>query len=94
MAALAEYRFGAGQGSRNMIYIAVSTGIGSGLVLNGQLFRGSYGWAGESGHMIITPDEGLLCGCRNQGCLCPGPPAAIFPIISVRRLRQEHNYES
>ena len=50
VAALAEHRFGAGQGSRNMIYMAVSTGIGSGLILNGQLFRGSYGWAGEWPH--------------------------------------------
>lgn len=68
VAALAEHRFGAGQGSRHMIYMATSTGIGSGLILNGQLFRGSYGWAGECGHMLITPDEGELCGCRNRGC--------------------------
>ena len=68
VAALAEHRFGAGQGSRHMIYMATSTGIGSGLILNGQLFRGSYGWAGECGHMLITPDEGELCGCRNKGC--------------------------
>ena len=67
-AALAEYRFGAGRGSKHMIYMAASTGIGSGLILNGELFRGSYGWAGESGHMLITPDEGLECGCRNRGC--------------------------
>ena len=53
-AALAEYRFGAGRGSRHMIYMAASTGIGSGLILNGEVFRGSYGWAGESGHMLIT----------------------------------------
>ena len=68
VAALAEHRFGAGQGSRHMIYMATSTGIGSGLILNGQLFRGSYGWAGECGHMLITPDEGELCGCQNRGC--------------------------
>ena len=67
-AALAENRFGAGQGSQNMIYMAVSTGIGSGLILNGRLFRGSYGWAGECGHMLITPDEGEPCGCQNRGC--------------------------
>ena len=67
-AALAEYRFGAGRGSRNMIYMSASTGLGSGLILNGQLFRGSYGWAGESGHMLITPDAGVDCGCGNKGC--------------------------
>ena len=68
VAALAEHTYGAGKGAKNMIYIATSTGIGSGLILNGQLFRGSYGWAGEAGHMLITPDEGLECGCRNKGC--------------------------
>lgn len=67
-AALAEYRYGAGRGSRNMIYMSASTGLGSGLILNGRLFRGSYGWAGESGHMLITPDAGLECGCGNRGC--------------------------
>ncbi|HHT64851.1 MAG TPA: ROK family protein [Clostridiales bacterium] len=78
-AALAEHRFGAGRGSRHMIYMAISTGIGSGLVLNGQLFRGSYGWAGESGHMLITPDEGLLCGCRNQGCFMSWASGRYIP---------------
>lgn len=67
-AALAEYRKGAGRGLEHMIYMAVSTGIGSGIIINGKLFRGSYGWAGESGHMLATPDEGMLCGCRNKGC--------------------------
>ncbi len=79
VAALAEYRYGAGQGSRHMIYMATSTGIGSGLILNGQLFRGSYGWAGESGHMIITPDAGLLCGCRNQGCFMSWAAGRYIP---------------
>lgn len=67
-AALAEYRRGAGRGARHMVYCAVSTGIGSGLIFDGKLFRGSYGWAGESGHMLLTPDQGLLCGCGNRGC--------------------------
>ena len=68
VAALAEFRRGAGRGLRHMVYMAVSTGIGSGIIINGQLFRGSYGLAGESGHMLITPDEGIECGCRNRGC--------------------------
>ena len=78
-AALAEYRFGAGRGSRHMVYMSVSTGIGSGLIINGELFRGSYGWAGETGHMLITPDEGLECGCRNRGCFMSWQAAGIFP---------------
>lgn len=70
-AALAEYRHGAGKGRNwpHMIYIAASTGIGSGLIINGDLFRGSYGWAGESGHMLVTPGVGEKCGCENRGCI-------------------------
>ena len=68
-AALAEYRHGAGCGFPNMLYCPVSTGISSAIIINGQLFRGSYGWAGETGHAIITPGEGILCGCGNRGCL-------------------------
>ena len=82
-AALAEYRFGAGRGSRHMVYMSASTGIGSGLILNGEMFRGSYGWAGESGHMLITPDEGLMCGCRNRGCFMSWAAGKDIP----RRLR-------
>jgi glucokinase len=79
VAALAEHRFGAGRGSRHMIYMAVSTGIGSGLILNGSVFRGSYGWAGECGHMLITPDEGVECGCRNKGCFMSWASGRYIP---------------
>ena len=68
-AAIAEHRYGAGRGFDNMLYCPVSTGISSGIIINGSIFRGSYGWAGESGHMIITPDDGIMCGCGNQGCV-------------------------
>lgn len=67
-AAIAEHRHGAGQGFDNMLYCPVSTGISSGIIIDGKIFRGTYGWAGESGHMIITPDDGVECGCGNQGC--------------------------
>lgn len=84
-AALAEYRFGAGRGSRHMIYMATSTGIGSGLILDGHLFRGSYGWAGESGHMLITPDSGIECGCRNKGCFMSWASGRYIPEQIRRR---------
>ena len=67
-AALAEHRHGAGRGTRHMMYIAVGTGLGGGIIINGQLFHGSYGWAGECGHMLATPNEGIWCGCENRGC--------------------------
>lgn len=87
VAALAEHRYGAGRGSRHMVYVATSTGIGSGLILNGQLFRGSYGWAGECGHMLITPDEGFECGCRNQGCFMSWASGRYIP-RHIRRMAQ------
>ena len=67
-AALGEHRFGAGQGVQNMIYVTVSTGIGGGLILNGQLYSGTTGAAGEIGHITVLP-WGPYCGCGNRGCL-------------------------
>ena len=66
-AAWAEYRFGAGRGSSVMVCITLGTGIGGGLVLNRQLFRGTYGMAGEWGHMMVVPG-GHWCECGNRGC--------------------------
>ena len=67
-AAMAEYRHGAGRGTRHMVYIVVGTGHGSGIIIDGKVFSGSYGAAGECGHAIATPDEGQMCGCENKGC--------------------------
>ena len=68
-AALAESRHGAGQGRPHMLYCPVSTGLSSGIIIDGRLFRGSNGFAGESGHTIVTPGAGIPCGCGNQGCI-------------------------
>ncbi len=67
-AALGEHRFGAGRGSQHMLYITVSTGIGGGIILDGELYRGASGMAGEVGHMTVIAD-GPQCGCGNLGCL-------------------------
>lgn len=67
VAALAEYTFGAGQGSQNMIFITVSTGIGGGAVLNGKFYRGSTCNGLEVGHISVEKD-GLPCKCGNIGC--------------------------
>ena len=67
-AALGEHRFGAGRGVAHMIYVTVSTGIGGGLILDGRLYHGANGIAGEIGHQTLVPD-GPLCGCGNRGCL-------------------------
>lgn len=86
-AALAEHRYGAGRGNRHMVYMSASTGLGSGLILDGKLFRGSYGWAGECGHMIATPDEGIECGCRNRGCFMSWASGRYAPEHAKQRIK-------
>ncbi len=67
-AALGEYHFGAGRGSKSLICFTLGTGIGGGIVLEGRLWRGATNAAGELGHMCIDP-EGPICGCGGRGCL-------------------------
>jgi glucokinase len=68
LAALAEHRYGAGRGYAHMVYLTISTGIGGGIVIDGRLYVGSQGLAGEIGHMTIDR-EGPACSCGNVGCL-------------------------
>lgn len=68
MAGLGEFHHGAGRGTRNMVYITWSTGVGGGLIIDGKLHRGGHGTAGEVGHMIIDPN-GPLDSCGQRGCL-------------------------
>lgn len=67
-AALAEHRFGAGKGIRNMIYLTVSTGIGGGIIIENKLYEGVSGTAGEVGHMTLDVN-GIKDVCGNTGCL-------------------------
>jgi len=67
-AALAEAWLGAGQGFGNMLYVSLGTGVGAGLVLDGRLFTGHAGYAGEIGHIQVAPD-GVPCGCGSWGCV-------------------------
>jgi len=68
VAAVAEHKRGAGQGVRNLAYVTWSTGIGSGLVLDGHLYSGTHGSAGELGHMVLDPN-GPPCFCGMRGCV-------------------------
>ena len=68
MAGLGEHTRGAGRGTKNMVYITWSTGVGGGLIIDGKLRRGAHGTAGEVGHMIIDPN-GPLDTCGQRGCL-------------------------
>lgn len=67
-AAWAEYRYGAGQGESHLVCLTVGTGIGAGILVDGQLYRGRWGIAGEPGHVWAVAD-GIACGCGNNGCL-------------------------
>lgn len=68
-AALGEMVYGVAQGMKNFIVITLGTGVGSGIVINGQLVYGSDGFAGELGHVTMVRDNGRPCGCGRTGCL-------------------------
>ena len=67
-AAMGEMKYGVAVGMKNFVELTLGTGVGSGIVANGQLLYGSDGFAGELGHMIVEP-EGRPCGCGRRGCL-------------------------
>lgn len=68
LAALGEHRYGAGKGVRDMVLLALGTGVGGGMIVNHQLCDGATGAAGEVGHIILNPD-GPVCNCGRRGCL-------------------------
>lgn len=78
LGAYGEFRRGAGRGYRDFLYLKVSHGIGAGLVLNGEPYRGSLGFAGEIGHTPL-PGHNELCRCGNRGCL-----EAVVSVSSIR----------
>lgn len=67
-AALGEFRFGAGRGTRHLLHATLGTGIGGGIVIDRRLYRGAKGLAGEIGHIILDP-AGPRCNCGSRGCL-------------------------
>jgi len=68
VAAVGEFAYGAGKGSRHMLMVTLGTGVGGGLVLNGEIFRGARDLAGEFGHMTVHYD-GYTCSCGRKGCI-------------------------
>ena len=91
LAALAEHRYGAGKGLKNIIYMTVSTGIGGGVIINDEMLLGTNGQAAEVGHMQIMP-EGPLCGCGNRGCVESVASGTNMARIAKERL--QHGVES
>ncbi|SDZ13782.1 ROK family protein [Thermoactinomyces sp. DSM 45892] len=80
-----EYHFGSGKGADSLIFVTISTGIGGGIVLNGQTIQGKQGFAGELGHMVVDP-EGFACGCGRTGCL-----EAVASGTAIARWAKEAN---
>jgi len=86
-AALGEQRFGAGRGVKNLVLITLGTGIGGGLIIDGELYLGASGSAGEIGHMTVD-EGGPVCGCGNTGCLEVMSSGRAVAREAVRRLAQ------
>ena len=85
--ALGEFTFGAGKNSRHIIYYTISTGIGGGIIINGEIYRGGNGYAGELGHVPILRD-GPKCDCGNRGCLealCSGTAIGRRATAAVKK---------
>jgi predicted NBD/HSP70 family sugar kinase len=85
LGALAEAAYGAGRDAVDLMYLMVSSGIGAGLVLNGRLYRGALGLAGEIGHVLMDV-HGQVCRCGNRGCL----ETIASPQALLELLRRSH----
>ena len=89
-AAMGEMAYGAAKGMKNFIEITLGTGVGSGIVVNGQVVYGCDGFAGELGHTIIVPG-GRECGCGRKGCLeaycsAPGVVRTALELLAQKRV--------
>jgi glucokinase len=87
LAALGEWKFGAGQGHAHLLYLTISTGIGAGVIVDNRLLLGTRGLAAELGHLTVLPD-GPLCGCGQRGHLeavASGPAIAAFVRDQIAR---------
>jgi predicted NBD/HSP70 family sugar kinase len=83
LGALGEVRAGSARGCSEVVYVKASHGLGAGLVLGGELYRGASGLTGEIGHAVVDPD-GALCRCGSRGCL--------ETVVSVERVRDQVRY--
>lgn len=84
--AIGEYKFGAGKGFDDMVFLTISSGIGAGLILNKKLYRGATGTAGEFGHTIVEPGSELTCTCGNKGCLMACACGMALPYLYEKKI--------
>lgn len=68
LAAYGEYKCGAGKGTHSLVHLTIGTGVGSGIILGGDIWEGACGYAGELGHVVVNP-HGEPCNCGSKGCL-------------------------
>ena len=85
--AVAEWRFGAGRGCRNMIFLTFGTGLGAGLILDGKLYYGKSGFSGEIGHFPFL-DNDKICRCGKKGCLETGASGTALYHMIKEQLQQ------
>ena len=86
--AFGEFKFGAGRGFNNMVFLTISTGIGAGIIIDSKLYRGMTGTAGEFGHTIIEPESELVCTCGNRGCLMACACGMALPHLFRKKLKE------
>lgn len=85
--AYGEFKFGAGKGYNDMVFLTISTGIGAGIIINNRLYRGTTGTAGEFGHTIVEPGSDLTCTCGNRGCLMACACGMALPHLFEQKTR-------
>jgi glucokinase len=90
MAAFGEFKRGAGKGVQSMVFLTIGTGVGSGIILDGKLWLGKCGFAGELGHVTVNP-KGKRCNCGSQGCLETevSAPKIVKNYNNLRKKREE-----
>ena len=89
VAALGEMWLGAGKGNKNMIMVTLGTGVGGGVIVNGQPLIGANGAGGEIGHLCVNYEETARCGCGNHGCLEPYASATGIARLAKMRLEKD-----
>jgi len=83
--AYAEFKYGAGRGYNSEIFVTISSGVGAGIIIDGKIYHGVTGTAGEFGHVIVNPNGKMRCGCGNYGCLW-----TYVSGIALGRIFKEH----
>lgn len=86
--AFGAFKFGAGRGYNDMVFLTISTGIGAGIIINDKLYRGFTGTAGEFGHTIIEPNSDLTCTCGNKGCIMAHACGMALPYLYEKKVKE------